>query len=64
MQSGWSFTSTSQKTVCQPDGTQETITTKKNNGVTEIIRQVRYPDGRTEESREEKSSFWNKLLGH
>ncbi|CAO3618977.1 unnamed protein product [Mucor fragilis] len=60
---GWSFTSTSSRTVYQPDGTQETIITKKSNGVTETIKQIRYADGRTEESREEKSSFWNRLFG-
>ncbi|KAL9537166.1 hypothetical protein MBANPS3_012019 [Mucor bainieri] len=59
----WSFTSTSSRTIYQPDGTQETIITKKSNGVTETIKQIRYADGRTEESREEKSSFWNRLFG-
>ncbi|CAO0798805.1 unnamed protein product [Mucor circinelloides] len=60
---GWSFTSTSSRTIYQPDGTQETVITKKSNGVTETIKQIRYADGRTEESREEKSSFWNRLFG-
>ncbi|KAK4519343.1 Bifunctional purine biosynthesis protein PurH [Mucor velutinosus] len=60
---GWSFTSTTSRTIYQPDGTQETTITKKSNGVTETIKQIRYADGRTEESREEKSSFWNRLFG-
>ncbi|OAD05214.1 hypothetical protein MUCCIDRAFT_155832 [Mucor lusitanicus CBS 277.49] len=60
---GWSFTSTSSRTIYQPDGSQETIITKKTNGVTETIKQIRYADGRTEETREERSSFWNRLFG-
>ncbi|GAN11653.1 hypothetical protein MAM1_0779c11232 [Mucor ambiguus] len=60
---GWSFTSTSSRTIYQPDGSQETTITKKSNGVTETIKQIRYADGRTEQTREEKSSFWNRLFG-
>lgn len=60
---GWSFTSTSQRTVYNADGSQETIITKKSNGVTETIRQLHYPDGRVEESREQKNSFWNRIFG-
>ncbi|KAI8368556.1 hypothetical protein BD560DRAFT_424462 [Blakeslea trispora] len=58
---GWSFSSTSQRTVYHPDGTQETILTRKVNGDTETTRRIQYPDGRTEETRENKSSIWNKL---
>ncbi|KAI8090978.1 uncharacterized protein B0P05DRAFT_295288 [Gilbertella persicaria] len=60
-ENGWSFTSSSQRTIYHPDGTQETILTKKTNGNTETTTYIRYPDGRTEETREQKSSIWNKL---
>ncbi|KAI8877154.1 hypothetical protein K501DRAFT_326680 [Backusella circina FSU 941] len=58
---GWLYSSTSQRTVVQPDGTQETITTTKRNGVTETVKQIKYADGRMEESREEKKSIWQRL---
>ncbi|OBZ84575.1 hypothetical protein A0J61_07372 [Choanephora cucurbitarum] len=61
---GWSFSSTSQRTVYHPNGTQETILTRKVNGNTETTRRIQYPDGRTEETRENKSSIWNKLGWH
>ncbi|KAI8647359.1 hypothetical protein BD408DRAFT_408431 [Parasitella parasitica] len=61
---GWSsFTSTSTKTVYQPDGTEETIITKKSNGITKTIKQIRYADGRVQETREEKNSLWRRLFG-
>ncbi|CEP18659.1 hypothetical protein [Parasitella parasitica] len=61
---GWSsFTSTSTRTILQPDGTQETIITKRSNGTTETIKQIRYADGHVEETKE-KSSFWKRLFGN
>ncbi|KAI8967458.1 hypothetical protein BDF20DRAFT_901185 [Mycotypha africana] len=70
---GWSFTSTTKRTIYHPDGTQETVITKKSNGNTETIRQYCYPDGRMEEIRDKKNStlsprlspstWWGQLFG-
>ncbi|ORZ02792.1 hypothetical protein BCR43DRAFT_482177 [Syncephalastrum racemosum] len=53
-QNTWMFSSSSQRTSVQADGTEETVSTTTRNGVTETIRRVRYPDGSTEEFQEQR----------
>ncbi|KAI8990333.1 hypothetical protein BDB01DRAFT_848407 [Pilobolus umbonatus] len=59
----WTFTSSSQKTVYQPDGSQITTITTKTNDKTETIQRIRYPDGHIEERRDEMvtPSIWERL---
>ncbi|KAI7846817.1 hypothetical protein BDC45DRAFT_611030 [Circinella umbellata] len=48
----WSFSSTSQRRVVQADGTEETYITRTQNGITETIKKIKYPDGSMEETIE------------
>ncbi|KAI7898747.1 uncharacterized protein BX663DRAFT_523972 [Cokeromyces recurvatus] len=65
-ESNWSYSSTSTRTIYKPDGTEETIITKKSNGITETTRQIRYPNGHKEEETktEQKGSLWNKFSAY
>lgn len=51
----WSFTSSSQRRVLRPDGTEESYVTSTKNGVTETIKRIKHPDGTVEETRESGS---------
>ncbi|KAF7723279.1 hypothetical protein EC973_002125 [Apophysomyces ossiformis] len=48
----WSYSSSSQRSVLKADGTKETIYTTTQNGVTETVKSITYPDGTVEEIRE------------
>ncbi|KAJ2962909.1 hypothetical protein NQZ79_g1980 [Umbelopsis isabellina] len=50
----WSFSSSSSRTVMLEDGSQETVTTKSINGVTETYKKVVRPDGTIVETVEPK----------
>ncbi|CDH51517.1 predicted protein [Lichtheimia corymbifera JMRC:FSU:9682] len=50
--SNWSFSSSSQRRVLRPDGTEESYVTSTKNGVTETIKRIKHPDGTVEETRE------------
>ncbi|KAL1932748.1 hypothetical protein VTP01DRAFT_8426 [Rhizomucor pusillus] len=52
-QGSWSsFTSTSQRRIIRPDGTEETFITRSSNGITETVKRITHPDGTVEETRE------------
>ncbi|CAO3607583.1 unnamed protein product [Cunninghamella echinulata] len=50
---GWTFSSSSMSSCRQihPDGTEETTTTTKKNGITETVTRIKYPDGSIEETK-------------
>ncbi|CAO3638578.1 unnamed protein product [Cunninghamella blakesleeana] len=52
-ESGWTFSSSSMSSQRQihPDGTEETVTTTKRNGITETVTRIKYPDGSIEETK-------------
>ncbi|KAI9317936.1 hypothetical protein BX666DRAFT_1565428 [Dichotomocladium elegans] len=52
MSNHFSFTSSSQRRVIRPDGTEESYITRTQNGVTETIRRIKHPDGTVEETHE------------
>ncbi|KAI9491973.1 hypothetical protein BDB00DRAFT_830583 [Zychaea mexicana] len=54
--SSWSFSSSSQRRVVKADGTEETYMTRTQNGITETIKRIKYPDGSMEESKETDGS--------
>ncbi|KAI9306163.1 hypothetical protein BJ944DRAFT_248436 [Cunninghamella echinulata] len=66
---GWTFSSSSMSSHRQihPDGTEETTTTTKKNGITETVTRIKYPDGSIEETKhvgggEGRNSNYNSFI--
>ncbi|KAI8146063.1 hypothetical protein BJV82DRAFT_600312 [Fennellomyces sp. T-0311] len=50
--SSFSFSSTSQRRIVKPDGTEETHYACTQNGITETVKRIKYPDGSIDEVKE------------